>query len=81
MEDVTLDEVIDVLRDVNEDPDYEHSTTLVDARELDSFDILSIISALDDEFDISIPAKDVVPENFNSAQAIHAMVCRLMDED
>ena len=48
---------------------------------LDSFDILSIISALNDEFDISIPAKDIVATNFNSAQGILAMVQRLVDED
>lgn len=81
MDEVTLDEVIEVLRDVEEDVDYEAEEALVDGRVLDSFDILEIISSLNDEFDISIPAKDVVPENFNSARAITAMVNRLLAED
>ena len=81
MDEITLADIIEVLQDVEEDVDYERETALVDGRVLDSFDILSIISALNDEFDISIPAKDVVPENFNSAAAMLAMVQRLVDED
>ena len=68
MDDITLEAVIDLLKDVNEAPDY-------------SFDILSIVSAIDDEFDVAVPAKEIVPANFNSAKAIHAMICRLAAED
>ncbi len=81
MDDITLEAVIDLLKDVNEAPDYETSETLVDGREIDSFDILSIVSAIDDEFDVAVPAKEIVPANFNSAKAIHAMICRLAAED
>lgn len=81
MDEIGIEDVIEVLRDVEEDVDYEACTTLVDDRVLDSFDILSIISALNDEFDISIPAKDVIPDNFNSAAALRDLVQRLVDED
>ena len=81
MDEITLEDIIEVLQDVEEDVDYESETALVDNRVLDSFDILSIISALNDEFDISIPAKDVVPENFNSAAALRELVQRLVEED
>ncbi|MBQ9006923.1 MAG: acyl carrier protein [Atopobiaceae bacterium] len=81
MDEITLEEIIEILKDVEEDVDYENETALVDNRVLDSFDILSIISALNEEFDISIPAKDVIPENFNSAAAMRDMVQRLVDED
>lgn len=81
MDEITLEDIIDILEDIEEDVDYENETALVDNRILDSFDILSLISALNDEFDISIPAKDVVPENFNSAAALRDLVQRLVDED
>lgn len=77
----TLENVIELLQDVNEDADYENCTTLVDDRVLTSFDILSIISEIDNAFDVAVPAKDVIPANFNSAAAILAMIERLMDED
>ena len=81
MVEITLDDIIEVLEDVREDIDYEEETALIDDGILDSFDILSTISALNEEFDIQIPAKDIVAENFNSAEAIHAMVLRLVEED
>ena len=80
MDDITLDAVIEMLSDINDDVDFNTEDKLVDNRVLDSFDILAVISAIDDEFDVSVPAKDIVPENFNSAQAICAMIQRLANE-
>ena len=77
----TLENVIELLQDVNEDADYDNCTTLVDDRVLTSFDILSIISEIDNTFDVAVPAKDVIPANFNSAEAIRALIERLQDED
>ena len=79
--DITLRDVIAMLEDIQEDIDYETTTTLVDDHLLVSFDILAIVSAADEEFDVAIPAKDIVPENFNSAQALCALIQRLADED
>ena len=79
--DITLDDVIEMLEDIQEDVDYETCTTLIDDHVLDSFDILAIVSAADDEFDVSIPAKDIIPANFNSAESIRALIERLLDED
>lgn len=74
-----MDELLDVLRDVTDDVDFEHETKLVDDGILTSFDILEIISALDDAYDINIPASEIVPKNFNSAQAMLEMVKRLQE--
>lgn len=79
--DITLDDVIEMLEDIQEDIDYATCTTLIDDHMLDSFDILAIVSAADDEFDVTIPAKDIVPENFNSAQALCALIQRLAEDD
>lgn len=81
MSQIQIEDVIEVLEDVREDVDYEHETALVTGKVLDSFDILSIISALNDEFDISIPAKDIVEANFDSAEGLRAMVQRLVDDE
>ena len=81
MDEVTLDDMIELLSDIKDNVDYETCTTLVDDHILDSFDIISIISSIDEEFDVSVPAKEIIPENFNSAQSLVAMVNRLADED
>ena len=81
MEEITLDAVIEMLEDVKEGVDYRNATGLVDNREIDSFDILAIISAIDDEFDLSVPAKDIVPANVNRAQSRCARLNRLAEEE
>ena len=81
MDDITLDDVIEMLEGVREGVDYENVTTLVDDRYLDSFDILAVVSAIDVEFDVEVPAKEIIPANFNSAQALTAMIQRLAEED
>ena len=47
---------------------------------LDSFDIVSIVAAINEEFDIQITAKDIVPENFNSIEEMYALVEKLEEE-
>ena len=72
---------ISILSEIKEDVDFENETALIDNGILDSFDILQIISVLNEEYDISIPASEIVPDNFNSAKSLWAMVERLQDED
>lgn len=74
-----MDRLIELLQEIKEDIDYENEEALIDDELLDSFDILQIISALDEEYDISIPASMIVPQNFNSAEALWNMVQELMD--
>ena len=75
-----MDELLEILNGLGLDADFENCTSLVDDGILASLDIVSIIAELSDVFDITIPARDIVPENFNSAAAMLNMVNRLLDE-
>lgn len=72
--------ILDILSDIVDDVDFDACTTLIDDGILSSLDIIQLIGALNDEFDISIPATEIVPDNFNSVDAMCAMVKRLADE-
>lgn len=74
-----MDRIIELLQEIKEDIDYANETALIDDELLDSFDILQLISAIDDEFDVSIPAAMIVPQNFNSVEALWNMVQELME--
>lgn len=74
-----MDELLEILEEIKPTVDFTDCTTLIDEGYLDSFDILSIVSELNDAFDIEISPVDIVPENFNSAEALWAMVERLQD--
>lgn len=75
-----MEKLIEILEDIQPDADYENCTTLIDDGILESFAILSIVGELEDEFDISITPAEIIPENFNSAAALWAMIQRLQNE-
>ena len=72
--------ILEILEDIGEDVDFDTCETLIDDGILSSLDIIQLIGALNDEFDISIPATEIIPENFNSVDAMAAMVARLSEE-
>ena len=76
-----MEELIKILKDLHPDVDFDTCTTLIDDNILDSFDIVSVISEINEEFDVVIPAEEIVPENFNSASALYALIKKLEDED
>ena len=74
-----MQKLMAILRDVNEDVDFENEMALVDDGLIDSFDINVIIAALDEAYGIHIEVGDIEPENFNSAAAILATVRRYQE--
>lgn len=76
-----MEDVIEILREVHPEIDYETETGLIDKRIFDSFDIVTIVGELMDAFDVEITAEHMIPENFNSAEAIYDLITRLEEED
>ena len=74
------DTILDILAEIIDEDDLDTCTTLIDDGVLSSLDIIQLIGALNDEFDISIPATEIIPQNFNSVDAMVAMVARLSEE-
>ena len=72
--------ILDMLQELHEDVDFENEEQLVDNKVLDSFDLVTLVAELGEEFDVEITAKDFVTENFNSVDRLTNMVARLMDE-
>lgn len=66
--------ILKLLEGIQPDIDFENETALIDDSLLESFDVIQIVTSLMDEFDISIDADDIEPENLNSLDAICAMV-------
>ena len=74
-----MEKLMEILEDIQPDADFDTCETLIDDGVLDSFAILSIVSELQDEFGITITPAAIIPENFNSAKALWAMVERLQE--
>ena len=71
---------MEILENLHPEIDFNTCETLIDDGLIDSFDIVTIISEINEEYDVVIPAEEIVPENFNSAKALHSLIQRLEDE-
>ena len=76
-----MENLMRILKSVRSDVDFENETQLIDNNVLDSFDIVSIVAELCDEYEITITADQLEPENFNSAAAILNLVNSILDEE
>lgn len=76
-----MEQLINLLEEIRDDIDFAECETLIADGILDSFDIIQIVNAIDEEYEIEIPATEIIPENFNSANAILKMIRRLSEEE
>ena len=72
--------LMEILNDLRPDVEFEKETKLIDDGILDSFDIVSLVSELNSEFDIEINVMDLEPVNFNSVSAMLELIVRLQEE-
>ena len=75
-----MEKLIEILTDLHPDVDFATEGGLVDNGILDSLDIVTLITEINDKFDVSIPAEEIIPENFNSATALMALIEKLDEE-
>ena len=76
-----MEELLEILQEMHPDVDFELCDTLIDDKILDSFDIVELVSEIRNTVDVRIPAEAIIPENFNSAEAIYDLIESLEDED
>lgn len=75
-----METLLEILEDLHPDVDFTVECALIDDGILDSLDIVTLITEINDKFDISIPADEIVPENFNSAAALMALIEKIDEE-
>ena len=75
-----MEELLEILKKIKPGVKFEGNEHLIDNEELDSLSIVEIVAAIDNEFDVEIPVKEVVPENFNSVEAMWNLFQKILDE-
>ena len=76
-----METLMEILKELKSFVDFEKEEHLIDEHILNSLEIMTLVSRIDDEFDVQIPLVEVVPENFQSAKAIHRMIVRVQEEE
>lgn len=76
-----MEALIEILMEIEPDIDYANYNTLVDDGILTSFELVSLVGQIEDAYGVRIPAEDIIPENFNSAECIYNLITELEGED
>lgn len=69
--------IVNLLKEIKPTKDLTTVTDIIEGGYLDSFELMSLIAALSETFDVEIGVDEIVPENFNSVVAMVAMVEKL----
>ena len=72
-----MEELLRILHDLHPDVDFGMADDLIGDGILDSLDIVTLITEINSAYDVSIPAEEILPENFSSAKAIYDLITRL----
>ncbi len=72
-----MEELIRIMSEIRPDLDFTVENKLIDDDVLDSFDIIAIVSEVNDFFDIELNVNDLLPENFNSAEALYELITKV----
>lgn len=76
-----MEQLEKILQEIRPDIDFKQEKSLIDNGVLDSFDIISIVGELNTEFDIEINVEDLLPENFNSMEAMYELIRKLKNSE
>ena len=74
------DSILEVLREVNEDADFENSSDFLEDGLIDSFEIVDFVSRLEEKFPVEIKGIDIVPENFLNLETIEKLLRKYLEE-
>ena len=72
-----MEPLYNILKELHPDVDFTAEQDLIGEGVLDSLDIVTLITEINSAYDVSIPAEEILPENFCSASAIYALIQRL----
>ena len=62
--------IINILQEIRPEFDFNQDLDFFEQGMLDSFDVISLVTSLDEHYKISIDGMDILPENFRSIHSI-----------
>lgn len=76
-----MEELMELLTALKPEIDFEVEQELIDEGLLDSFDVITLIAEIEDQFGIEVPAEEIIPENFNCAESIWRLLEQIRGEE
>ena len=71
-----MNEIMDILKRLHPEYEYDTSDDFIEDGLLDSFDVISLVSEIEEVFNVQIKGVDILPENFSSAERIAEIIIK-----
>ena len=75
-----MEELLEVLSALKPEIEFQKEKNLIDDGLLESFDVITLIAEIEDRFEVEVPAEEIVPENFNTAEGIWELLEKIKRE-
>lgn len=75
-----MEELLEVLSAMKPEIDFKTEKSLIDDGLLESFDVITLIAEIEERFETEVPAEEIIPENFNTAEGIWKLIERIRKE-
>ena len=75
-----MENLLNILKELKPGVDFNGVENLIEEEILDSFDIVTLVAKINDEFDVEITPADLIPENFATPETIYKLIKKLEDE-
>jgi len=69
-------QIIEILTELRPEFDFNQNVDFIEEGMLDSFDVVTLVTTLDEKFGISIDGVDIIPENFSSVERIETLLIK-----
>lgn len=71
-----MNEILEIIKEIRPESDFAKSRDFLEDGLLDSFDVVSLVAALDSKYNISIEGTEIIPENFSNVEQISALLIK-----
>lgn len=75
-----MKKLLEILEEIKPGVDFKNSKNMIEGGLIDSFDIITIITAINSEFDIDFTVADIMPENFETVETLYNTIERIKNK-
>ena len=71
-----MDKIREILIDTRPEYNFLEEIDFIETGMLDSFDVITLVTEIEEEFNIQIDGAEIIPENFSSIKTIEKLIIK-----
>ena len=68
-----INSLVEILNEIRPENDFVQSQDFINDGLLDSFDVINLVSIIEEKFNINIDGEEIIPENFQNLNTLNIL--------